>query len=256
MTVFAKFRGPKHSVRDHSGEFRKVRSGPDSSQPFTTLKRMILANVISSCSIFLPQEGFASANSSKRSIRSLGDMAESLDRRSTTIATGLRDSMPSLAKRRSSAYDTPPPFLPPRRPYTKHPGRPGDFRNVSPRTASPSSSVTRPSSSDYAATGERDIQLPSSQRQERHVALGPPSNTRPLPHNPRLHALRTGEYSTTSLDRLPCRRPHCEDTRRSAQLEDHPTKTAYFSPYTQPCSLLRQRRVCVRSSLGHTVTLR
>ncbi|KAK0880210.1 hypothetical protein LTR87_005963 [Friedmanniomyces endolithicus] len=152
MTVFAKFRGPKHSVRDHSGEFRKVRSGPDSSQPFTTLKRMILANVISSCSIFLPQEGFASANSSKRSIRSLGDMAESLDRRSTTIATGLRDSMPSLAKRRSSAYDTPPPFLPPRRPYTKHPGRPGDFRNVSPRTASPSSSVTRPSSSDYAAT--------------------------------------------------------------------------------------------------------
>ncbi|KAK0357200.1 hypothetical protein LTR91_005027 [Friedmanniomyces endolithicus] len=161
---------------------------------------------------------------------------------------GLRrpDSMHSLAKRRSSAYDTPPPFLPPRRPYTKCPGRAGDFRTASSRTASPTSIVSRPSSSDDAATGERDIQLPSSQRQERHVALEPPSNIRSLPHNPRLHALRTGEYSTNfsrppTMSATPLRRHSSLRTIRRPSDEDGVLLTVH------PALLASPSAPCLRS---------
>ncbi|KAK0944133.1 hypothetical protein LTR29_004265 [Friedmanniomyces endolithicus] len=246
MGVFAAFRGPKHSVREHSREFRKVRSASDSffydiEANNSDRRHQLVFNL-------LHEETLLRHSLAKGSIIPVGDEVGSRDRRSTTAAMGLRrpDSMPRLAKRRSSACDTPPPFLPPRRPYTKHPGRPEDFRNVSPRTASPTSSVSRPSSSDDAATGERDIQLPSSQWQERHVALGSPKIVRSLPLNPRLHALRTGEYSATfspppTMSATPLRRHSSLRTIRRPSDEDGVILTVH------PALLASPSAPCLRS---------
>ncbi len=256
MTVFAKFRGPKHSACDDSGE---VRSGSDSflydiEAEHSGRRHQLVLDISSTRTLkALLRQSLASDRSDPREIWSKFETVDPLrlpwvcavrirctvsprDARVHTIHHHRFSHPEDLTQSAQGGRET---FeLPLRAQHLPHPLS----ADQAPRMMQqPVSGI----SSFRAHNGRNDmwrLNLRATSDLSRTIRdcmrLGPES-TRP-----------------TFLDRQPCRRPRCEDTRRSAQLEDHPTRTAYFSPYTQPCSLLRQRRVCVRTSLARTVTLR